>query len=69
MRFNKEERRDRRIFTECRNSRHSECPVWIKVKVYRNDRQLGKVFTGRYEKVYCECAHHANKDGTDSERR
>lgn len=58
MRLN-QERHGRLIFDECKRSRHEACPVSRREKVFKNDRQLGRTFTGKYENVYCECPCHA----------
>jgi hypothetical protein len=51
--------RRRVILEKCYYGHHRKCKSWEMQEIYKWDPLLGKVPSGKFEKVYCECRCHA----------
>lgn len=54
------EERPRYLLGGCTHNRHEECSGLKLREIFRKDRLLGMISTGRNVRVYCECPCHAS---------
>ena len=53
------EAESRYLLGPCMHNRHAECPGSKLREKYTRDKVLGLIPSGKTERVYCECPHHA----------